>query len=129
MADFREVELQEGKAESPCGSASSSRGNLVITRTIKPESEEDYKEWVERIQDASRIQDGFVQTHMYPPNLSINQDFWTHVIEFASIECARNWTESQTCKDLWNELEEGGWVDEESLGYLLTDPQVRLEEL
>jgi len=116
-----------GSSSSPPSTQSAvmtrNQGTLIITRRIKPECEEDHREWLERIQAACEASPGYVDRKVYPPSgvLAAENDFWTHLIKFDTLEHAKLWTASATCEQLWAEVRP--WVAEESMGFMLTDPQ------
>jgi antibiotic biosynthesis monooxygenase (ABM) superfamily enzyme len=60
---------------------------------------------------------------VYAPSeaLAADNDFWTHVVTFDSLENAKLWTASARCGELWQEVRP--WVAEESMGFVLSDPQ------
>ena len=98
-------------------------GTLIITRRIKAECEEVHKEWLQRIQAACAASPGYVKRKVYAPSgvLAADNDFWTHVVTFDSLENAKLWTTSAKCIELWQEVRP--WVAEESMGFVLSDPQ------
>jgi len=123
------VHDEEGKSSVELGTSRESsvlrrnQGTLIITRRIKPECEEYHKAWLERIEAACAASPGFLKRKVYPPSgaLAAENDFWTHVVTFDSLENAKLWTASAQCAELWAEVRP--WVAEESMGFVLTDPQ------
>lgn len=101
---------------------SSSYGTLIVTRKIMPQFNDLHEDWLLRIQTACAKSEGFVKRQVYPPTVDeIGQDFWTHVVTFDCLDNAKKWSNSTECQAFMEEI--APWVAEDSMGFVLTDPQ------
>ncbi len=127
LIEVKVIEDNKIVAKMPSDNTASATtpGTLIVTRRIKPEFEEVHKDWLARIQKACEASPGFLKRKVYMPSgISSSHDFWTHIVTFDSMENAKHWTESNVCKQLWEEVKP--WTNEESMGFVLTDPQGNL---
>lgn len=79
-------------------------GNIIVTRRVKEEFEEAYRDWSERIRAALKEQHGLVSVDIYEPDPG-HTDFWTYVVRFDSFQSAQDWRKSEICKQLMEEVE------------------------
>lgn len=79
-------------------------GNIIVTRRVKDEFQEAYRDWSERIRAALKEQPGLKSVDIYEPDPG-HTDFWTYVVRFDSYRSAKDWRNSEICRQLMVEVE------------------------